>query len=201
MRHVLAAFTEIAYPLSMFKVSRSVFLPAALAVLSLGSSQAEPAGISHPEFPVENEALIQATIAFFDEVEAREAPRKRIPVIGVPFTVTKSNLPTDDANALTRMGPVDHLTGYRITFYPVDRLLGTVDFMGTWGGKKNLVCGYLTWDLTDPQAPVLQSLSASFVDVGDLSRASEVEIHRDLLRANCAFGEIDANYYVFDVSG
>jgi len=185
----------------MFHVLRSMVLPAALAVLSLGSAQAEPAGLSDIEFPVENRALVDATIAFFDEVEARETPRKRIPIIGVPFTVTKSNLPTDDAMALTRMGPVDHLTGYRITWYPMDRLLGTVDFMGTWGGNKNLVCGYLTWDLSDPDAPVLQSMSASFVDIDDLSKASEVEIHRDLLRANCAFGEIEQNYHLFDVTG
>jgi len=97
--------------------------------------------------------------------------------------------------------PVAHLTGYRISWYPVDRLLGTVDFMGTWDGDENLVCGYLTWDMSEPDEPVLRSVQASFVDVSDLSDGTEVEIYRALLQANCAFGEIEQNFYLFDLTG
>ena len=99
------------------------------------------------------------------------------------------------------MGPVQHLTGYRISWYPVDRLLGTVDFMGTWRGNRNLVCGYLTWDLSDPKKPELQEVTANFVDLDALTSESDVQIHRTLMEANCAFGAIDPNYAYFDVTG
>ncbi len=174
---------------------------AVLAALSLGFAQAEPARVSGEEFPTEQKALIEATLTFFDTVEAQERRQKRTPTIGIPLTVTRSYTRSDDVAALTRMGPVDHLTGYRITWYPMDRLLGTVDFMGTWDGNRNLVCGYLTWDVSNPEKPVLQSLSASFVDVGDLSKATELETRQSLLGANCAFGEVEQNYRIFDVTG
>ena len=99
------------------------------------------------------------------------------------------------------MGPVRHLTGYQITWYPVDRLLGTVDFMGTWDGNRNLVCGHLTWDMTDVDTPVLTSVSANFLTLDDLQDAPEVRVHQSLMEANCAFGEIDGNYAFFDVAG
>lgn len=152
-----------------------------------------------PQLP--HKALVDATAAFFDRVEAFEAPKKRRPVIGIPVTVTTSRAGQGDAKMLTRKGPVRHLTGYRVTWYPLDRLLGTVDFMGTWNGNRNLVCGYLTWDLSDPEEPILQKLTASFVDMQDLSDASEEQVHRSLIEANCAFGSVDDNYRIFDVSG
>ncbi|MDJ0640097.1 MAG: hypothetical protein QNJ20_14800 [Paracoccaceae bacterium] len=182
-------------------MSRVLRFSAVLTALSLGVAQAEPARVSGEEFPTEQKALIEATLAFFDTVESKKMRRKRTPIIGLPLTVTRSRARPNDAAALTRMGPVDHLTGYRITWYPMDRLLGTVDFMGTWDGNKNLVCGYLTWDVSNPDKPVLQSLSASFVDVGDLSKASELETRQSLLSANCAFGEVEQNYRIFDPTG
>ena len=99
------------------------------------------------------------------------------------------------------MGPVDHLTVYRITWYPMDRLYGTVDFMGTWDGNRNLVCGYLTWDLTDPDAPELETVSANFVDLAEMAGAGQVHVHQSLLEANCAYGAIEANYLVFEPAG
>ncbi|MCG6885271.1 MAG: hypothetical protein LJE62_16095 [Silicimonas sp.] len=178
----------------------NMFLGSALSALATAAS-AETQGVSLTEFPVENQALINATVAFFESVETRTEPRTRMPVIGLPLTATRSKAGSDDASILTRMGPVHHLTGYRITWYPMDQLYGTVDFMGTWDGNRNLVCGYLTWDLADPKAPVLTSVSASFVDMGDLSQASDEDIHIGLLDANCAFGSIDENYGFFDVTG
>ena len=99
---------------------------------------------------------------------------------------------------LTSKGAVDRLTGYRISWYPVDRFLGSVDFMGTWDGNRNLVCGYVTWDLSDPDAPVLEDVSASFVNVAELSRQDDEAIHAALLDANCAYGAIEANYAFFE---
>lgn len=174
-----------------------------LAVAPFQAVLAETSRDAGIEFPEESRALIAATQAFFETIEAETTLKQRAPVISVPFAITKSSAsPTaDSAGPLTRMGPVDHLTGYRITWYPVGPLYGTVDFMGTWDGNRNLVCGFLTWDLTDPDAPKLQTVSAQFVDVSALSRKSPHLIHQDLLEANCAHGAIDANYRVFDVTG
>ena len=94
-------------------------------------------------------------------------------------------------------GPVQHLTGYRINWYPVDRLLGAVDFMGTYDGNRNLVCGYVTWDLTDPKTPTLDHVVATYVDLAVLTDATPAEAQMALLDANCAYGEIDPNFTVF----
>ncbi len=153
------------------------------------------------EFPKETEALVAATAAFFDEVEktapgATVAPAIRIPELARRI---KGIRPDAGPRVLTRNGPVRHLTGYRINWYPVDRFLGSVDFMGTWHGNRNLVCGYLVWDLSEPEAPVLNSVVANFVDLDDFKGKSRAEIHESLLEANCAFGAIDDNYAFFDV--
>lgn len=179
----------------------SFVLGAAMTVGLSTSVSADPLGVQVSEFPTENAALIEATLSFFEAVENETAPKSRVPVIGLPLTVTKSKAVAGESNVLTRMGPVQHLTGYNITWYPTDVMLGTVDFMGTWNGNRNLVCGYLTWDLSDPSAPELQSVSASFVDLGALSHTSDVQIHRSLMRANCAYGDVEANYRLFDVTG
>lgn len=150
---------------------------------------------------MENAALVEATAALFDRIEAGAKPKTKPPVIAAPFKIVRSSVRRDKADALTRRGPVQHLTGYNITWYPTDRLLGIVDFMGTWDGNKNLVCGYLTWDMTDPDNPVLQDLSVSFVDVARLAGASAFDVETDLLTANCAYSEIEQNYRFFDVTG
>ena len=155
------------------------------------------------EFATERQALVQATAALFDRIEARSAPATQTPAITSPRASVHLKITADssEADSLTRMGPVDHLTGYRITWYPMEHLRGTVDFMGTWDGTRNLVCGYVTWDLTDPEAPKLESLSASFVDLTKFSGASERQMHSNLIEANCAYGAVDANYRVFDPAG
>lgn len=179
----------------------SLFAACILPVLATGAWAGDDFA-DLTEFQSESRALIAATIAFFDEVEARTLPRKRVPVIGLPVTATKISAPAgENASVLTAQGPVDHLTAYGITWYPVDRLLGSVDFMGTWGGNRNLVCGYLTWDLSDAEAPRLDAVSASFVDLDELGQADTFEIHQRLLDANCAFGAIDENFHLFDVAG
>lgn len=155
------------------------------------------------EFPVETEALVAATAALFDEVEAREVDSPdRVPVIRLPQLAQKVRAEAPAARApLTLHGPLRHLTGYRINWYPTERFLGAVDFMGTWDGNRNLVCGYLIWDLSDPGTPVLDRVHASYVELGDLVGASSEEVHEALLEANCAYGTIEANYSFFDVAG
>lgn len=188
----------------MVRVNRILRRIASLAALAALPVHAEPAGVSFSEFPEENAALIAATQAYFEEVEGIDAPRATKPaVIGLPLRATKTSAaaPAGQEGVLKRMGPVRNLTGYNVTWYPMEHLLGTVDYMGTWGGNRNLVCGYLTWDLTEPGAPQLVSVEANYVDLDQLTGQSPAEIHRTLLTANCAFGAIDENYAFFDVTG
>jgi hypothetical protein len=205
LAHFLPHFGEGRIFLRMSRVFSSLSPVAALFAVAAFPAVAEPVGVSVSEFPAENAALIAATQAYFDEVEGAEAPRagKRPAIIGLPLTATKASvtLPDGETAVLKRMGPVRNLTGYNITWYPVDRLLGTVDFMGTWDGNRNLVCGYLTWNLDDPSDPELVAVEANYVSLDDLKDQPAVEIHRMLLTANCAFGAIDENYAFFDVAG
>ena len=179
----------------------SKFLFASACSVLAATAPAVASDSIDPEFPQETVALVNATVAYFESVEAEAGPKKRPPVIGLPQALKPSKVKATDTGILTRKGPVQHLTGYRITWYPTERLLGTVDFMGTWDGNRNLVCGYLTWDLTDPDSPVLSDVTASFVETATLADASPDDVLGQLLDANCAFETIDENQHFFDVSG
>ena len=154
------------------------------------------------EFPAETAALIAVTIAFFHEAEraATRSPSQKQPVIGLPQVVSPASLESPDLglNALTNHGAVRHLTGYRINWYPMSRLLGSVDFMGTWNSNRDLVCGYVSWDLSKPNDPVLEGVKANYVDLSALRSASPEKVHKALLDANCAFGAVDANFAFFE---
>lgn len=173
-----------------------------VAVLSLGvlplTLQADPDSIGLLEFPKERAALIEASQAFFDAVETEKAKPNAAPVIGWAVNATRSYDAPDDVAVLTKMGPVQHLTGYQITWYPTDKLLGTVDFMGTWDGNRNLVCGYVTWDFSTRGAPEIQSISASFISPDVLKQSETDDVHRTLIASNCAYGTIEANIKFFD---
>ncbi len=176
----------------------------AAATFVAGGAIAEKDAAELPlEFPIETEALVAATAALFDEVQTGEAfKREDRPVIRLPEMAQKVRIEAPSASdTLTLHGPLRHLTGYRINWYPTDRFLGAVDFMGTWDGNRNLVCGYLIWDLSDPGTPVLDTVHASYIELGDLLGAAPGEVHETLLEANCAYGAIDANFAYFDVSG
>lgn len=178
------------------------FCAALVCAALAGTTSVADEGMVETEFAAEKAALIAATTAFFDQVETNTPRLKKMPVIGAPTLATKiSTVSASETERLTEKGPVDHLTAYRITWYPVERLLGSVDFMGTWDNNRSLVCGYLTWDVTDPDTPKLQQVKASFVELADLASASEQDIHQSLLEANCAFGAIEANFHLFDVAG
>lgn len=176
---------------------------AVLAAISAAPAQAIDLSVSaSAEFPSETVALIAATTAFFDAAERAASGKSvtRPPVIGLPEAVSPVGLKTSapELEELTRHGPVQHLTGYRINWYPVDRFLGAVDFMGTWDNNRNLVCGYITWDMTLPDAPTLDRVDAIYVDVSKLASASAEEVHEVLLEANCAYGAIDVNFAFFE---
>lgn len=183
---------------SRISLAASVFLTVALAMPVKAQSAAALSGTV--EFPAETAAIVAATSALFDAVEGDAAAPGGRPVIRLPAIATPATfeLPDDKAGILTAKGELDHLTGYRISWYPVERFLGSVDFMGTWDGNRNLVCGFVTWDMSDPDAPVLEDVSATFLDVGELAKGSDEDIHAALLEANCAYGAIEANYTVFE---
>ncbi len=178
----------------------ALFFTAALAAsVTPHHAYAEPGGLTAPEFPSEHAALVDATRAFFDAVEVEKTEQKKAPVIGWAVNATRASAAQNDVAVLTKMGPVKHLTGYQITWYPTDTLLGTVDFMGTWDGNRNLVCGYVTWDLSTPNAPTIQSISANFISPQALSQSDTRDVHRALISSNCAHGDIDANFAFFGV--
>ena len=201
-RQNLAAFRIRDYLRGMTFSNRALCSLAAAALAAAGPVAAGPgAGVAtQTEFPNQTNAIVAATSSLFEAVEGQEsAQRRRAPAIRIPQLETRASFDGDPkAEALTRNGPVRHLTGYRITWYPIDRFLGTVDFMGTWGGNRNLVCGYVTWDLSDTDNPVLEQVDASYLSLDDLSTASPADAHQMLLDANCAYGDIDANYAFFD---
>lgn len=199
----LPQFNISAYSARMnsFVVLRNLVV-GTVALAAAFSASPLQASSSEQEFPTETAALIAATSAFFDAAERaaqkRDTPSQ--PVIGLPQIVSPASLQASDAafEPLTNHGAVQHLTGYRINWYPVSRLLGTVDFMGTWDGNRNLVCGYISWDVTTPDAPVLESVTANYVDMDELASLSPSKAHEALLEANCAFGAIDVNFAFFD---
>lgn len=185
------------------KLVRRVVAMAAI-LFALPVAALDRASFIEQEFPAETAALIAATSAFFDAaeraVEKNVSPNQ--PVIGLPKTLSPASLKSEDSAfaALTNHGAVQHLTGYRINWYPLAKLLGTVDFMGTWDGNRNLVCGYVSWDLSTPDAPVLEGVKANYVDLDELATLSSSKAHEALLEANCAFGAIDVNFAFFEPS-
>jgi hypothetical protein len=177
----------------------AAFLSAAFVMPAQAQMSAALTGTA--EFPAETAAIVQATAQLFDAVEAEAARRGSRPAIGRPVvlaTPASVGANSGKTDILVSRGPVDHLTGYRINWYPVDRFLGSVDFMGTWGRNRNLVCGFVTWDMSNPKSPVLDSVEATFIDISDLSGEGPESIHAALLDANCAYGAIDANYAFFE---
>ncbi|MGI9390565.1 MAG: hypothetical protein ACR2O1_10950 [Boseongicola sp.] len=188
----------------MSKWYKSVALAAAFAVSATATSASASLPSHGDEFPEETAALVAATAALFEAIEAENDVEPRIPEIRIEGLAVPASLPVDAA--LTRafpneMGPVQYLTGYRINWYPVDRFLGAVDFMGTYDSNRNLVCGYIMWDVSDPDAPELDRVVANYIELDRLDAATPAEAHRVLLDANCAFGEIEPNFTVFDRAG
>ena len=189
--------------LGCLKKSALVLCAAAVVLTGAPMTHAEAAASTEPssEFPIEMAALVAATAQLFEAVESSfERAPAREPVITIPDAITPAALDALDAKAsvLTSRGAVDHLTAYRIEWYPMDRFLGSADFMGTWDENRNLVCGFVTWDLTQPESPELESVAATFLDVSELATGSDAQIHGALLEANCAFGAIDPNYAFFE---
>lgn len=151
------------------------------------------------EFGAETLSIVAATEALFDAIEAEtpgltDAPRLQLRLAG-PETASPVALPLASEHALSeKHGPVADLTAYGLTWYPGDdALAGTIDFVGTWGNGRNLVCGYVTWDMGDADAPQLASMTTAYLDTKILVGLPDQSQHAELLRANCAHGAIEPN--------
>lgn len=150
------------------------------------------------EFGLETFYMLQATETLFDALEAAssegEKPGLKLRLVDPEAEPATLELPPAGQMAIrTDLGPVANLRGYDVTWYPTDRLLGSVDFVGTWNNGRNLICGYATWDMSDADAPVLASVTTSYIDAGALAALTQEATHAALLRANCAFGAIEPN--------
>ncbi|MEL7461474.1 MAG: hypothetical protein AAFX45_14835 [Pseudomonadota bacterium] len=150
------------------------------------------------EFGLETFHMLQATQTLFDALEAASAdtdkPGLQLRLADPAAEPAALDLPPAGQMAIrTDLGPVANLRGYGVTWYPTDRLLGSVDFVGTWNNGRNLICGYATWDMSDSAAPVLASVTTSYIDAGALSLLTQEATHAALLRANCAYGAIEPN--------
>jgi hypothetical protein len=149
------------------------------------------------EFPRETQALVDATVTLFETVESddQDPPEPgTLRLAPLPASAPIETASGDISAFETDNGAVRHLTGYRITWYPTETLSGAVDFMGTWANARNLVCGYVTWDMSDPDTPEMTDLVVNYVDVAEIADASRADRETVLLDANCAFGDIDQNY-------
>lgn len=147
------------------------------------------------EFPSQERALVDATSAFFEAVEEPSTSS------GYEFfsEAFATAVPLEDWRnlrlaQLTDHGPITGLTAYRITWYPVDTLLGAVDFVGRDADGQNLVCGYVLWEFPDGSSPQLRWYEATHVDTGELAALSPEERGKRLLEANCAHTEVEANF-------
>jgi len=171
-----------------------------LAVLLLAAPPAAAEGLypsQTPEFGPETLSLVRATEKLFDSLEAESAqtaPNGRFQLRPVLRDAEPVALPAAGRHALSaENGPVADLTAYKVTWYPTDRLSGTVDFVGTWKNGRNIICGYVTWDMSDPVNPSLAAMTTSYLDTKALVRMADDTAHAELLRANCAYGEIEPN--------
>jgi hypothetical protein len=147
------------------------------------------------EFPSQERALVDATSAFFSAVEDPSTAG------GHEFfsDAFAAAVPLEDWRnlrlaQLTDHGPITGLTAYRITWYPVDTLLGAVDFVGRDADGRNLVCGYVLWEFSDNTSPQLRWYEATHVDTWELAALSPEEQGKRLLEANCAYTEVEANF-------
>lgn len=164
-----------------------------LALLLSGATVSAAALAS--EFPREERAIVEATAEFFDAVEATSAGGVAS-AYADPFAATAATGDRLETRISQVRGtaPLTGLTGYRITWYPVDTLLGTVDFVGRDETGRNLVCGYVLWEFSDDAEPRLRDYQATYVDTWALAALSPEEQGKRLIEANCAFTDVESNF-------
>jgi hypothetical protein len=161
----------------------------------LVSGAALAAGSLASEFPVEERALVRATSAFFEAVESPDKTASydffsEAYAAAVPLTEWQDK----QLRQLVANGPLKDLTAYRITWYPLDELMGAVDFVGSDQDSNALVCGYVLWEFSEETEPRLRWYEATHLDPVQLEKMSAEDASAKLLEANCAFTDLDANF-------
>ncbi|MEM9707581.1 MAG: hypothetical protein AAF871_02225 [Pseudomonadota bacterium] len=154
---------------------------------------------AEPEQWRETVNIVRATEALFERLESESArfePRFE-KAAAMSVSIASGEYRALDAD----QGPVRNLTGYRITWYPEGQLVGSVDFVGTWQGGTNLICGYVTWDMSYPDFPRLKAVEAKYLESKNLARLNRDDRHQALLNANCAYGEIGGNFELAATGG
>jgi len=161
---------------------------ASSAVLMLGFGPLA-AGVSD-----QDRLLIRSTAEFFDAVERRDYARS----VNFFAEAYATAVPLDEwqnerLRLLVDKGPLKNLTAYRITWYPVDTLLGSVDFVGRDGEDGGLVCAFVLSEFVEGSDPKLRVYEATHIDPDTIKGLSPGEAGARLLAANCAFTSLDAN--------
>lgn len=155
----------------MRKIALPLALPLVVAGLVATAAQAgDVLPVAFTQYPAETQRLLAATEGVFAATEAGAGPLAQ------------------------KRDHVGNLTGYRVTWYDSGPLLASVDFVGTAHNGRNLVCGYVTFAFDASGTPRLSDHSAHIVR-GDLAlSATPEEEGRILLEANCAPGDLAANF-------
>lgn len=168
-------------------------LGSVLTMLMMGAPVTEVAFSS--EFPIEERALVKATDRLFSFIEDQDSTTSTDFFADAwAMNLPLENWQEERVSQLVDYGPVRDLTAYQITWYPVDQLLGAVDFVGHYDGGESLVCGYVLWEFGTGPTPRLRGYQANYVEVSDLRNMSELEVGEALLNANCAYTDIDSNF-------
>ena len=189
---------------SWFFSSQRKLLLSSLALAFLGGvGVAEPQDTnSHAK---EREVMVEMTSNLFLEIErcgattaAPTGPLENNPLGKFNPASFQADSDLKEAN-ICNQEPIHRLLGYRLTYYPTEaKTIWTVDFMGTFGKNSGLACGYLSWDTTNPSAPELAHIEVRLLNFSDLLELGEKDAHVVLLEANCAYGALDPNLFVFD---
>ncbi len=158
------------------------------------SGAALTAGTLVSEFPIEERALVRATAAFFEAVEdPDETASFDFFAEAYAAAIPLEEWQNKRLQQLVDNGPLADMTAYRITWYPVDTLLGAVDFVGRDRDGDDLVCGYVLWEFAEGTEPTLRWFEATHLDPVKLGKMSTEEVGAKLLEANCAITDVDAN--------
>ena len=150
-----------------------------------------PTAAAAAQYAAETAQVVDATVELFDRMEAESGTEER-PAIRLKIVPQPMSLDAASPALRPEYGPIRDLTGYRVTWYDTDRLIGTVDFVGTWGDGRHLICGYVSWDMTGG-APELSDMTADYLETGTLVRSGDDAAHIALIEANCAYGELEPN--------
>lgn len=170
-----------------------------ILTVAFGTATSAADGAQSQDYSMETSSIIAATHALLDGLEVPG---------GLPDAAPSLELRLKDAGADTRLTPVGapsepelpdqltsmaNLTPYRLNWFDEDGLIGAIKFVGNWQDTRNLVCGYVAWDMSEWNAPTLVALEFEYLETPALLRLSDSEARTALRDANCAYFTVEAN--------